>query len=191
MNVCQQQLLFSKISLTCPLTDEWMKLWYICAMKYYLAIKRNLPDSDLVRWMNLEPVIQSEVSQKNKYHLLRHICGVQKNGTGEPIHRAGIEREKGLVDTGGEGEGGANRESSTDVYSLACVKQLVESCCIAHKLSLRVSCDNLEGRDGMRGRVRGRLKRKRIYVYLWLIPVDVQQKPAQHCKAVILQLNFF
>ena len=59
----------------CPLTDEWIKkLWYIYTMEYYLAIKRNTLESVLVRWMNLEPVIQSEVSQeeKNKYHILMH-----------------------------------------------------------------------------------------------------------------------
>ena len=44
-------------------------------MEYYLAIKRNAFESVLVRWMNLEPVIQNEVSQKekNKFHILTHI----------------------------------------------------------------------------------------------------------------------
>ena len=44
-------------------------------MEYYLAIKRNAFESVLMRWMNLEPVIQNEVSQKekNKYHILTHI----------------------------------------------------------------------------------------------------------------------
>ena len=60
----------------CPSTDEWIKkLWYIYTMEYYLAIKRNTFESVLMRWLNLEPVIQSEVSQKEKdiYHSLRHI----------------------------------------------------------------------------------------------------------------------
>ena len=49
----------------CPLTDEWIKkLWYIYTMEYYSAIKRNTFESVLMRWMNLEPIIQSEVSQK-------------------------------------------------------------------------------------------------------------------------------
>ena len=48
-----------------PLTDEWIKnLWYIYTMEYYSAIKRNAFESVLMRWMNLEPIIQSEVSQK-------------------------------------------------------------------------------------------------------------------------------
>ena len=49
----------------CPLTDEWIKkLWYIHTMEYYSAIKRNTFESVLARWMNLEPITQSEVSQK-------------------------------------------------------------------------------------------------------------------------------
>ena len=60
----------------CPLTDEWIKnLSYIFTMEYYLAIKRNTLESVLMRWMNLEPIIQSEVSQKekDKYRILTHI----------------------------------------------------------------------------------------------------------------------
>ena len=45
-------------------------------MEYYSAIKRNEFESVIVRWMNLEPVIQSEVSQKDKYHMLSHIYGI-------------------------------------------------------------------------------------------------------------------
>ena len=56
----------------CPSTDEWKnKLWYIYTMEYYSAIKRNSFESVPMRWMNLESIIQSEVSQKekNKYIL--------------------------------------------------------------------------------------------------------------------------
>ena len=63
----------------CPLTEEWMKkLWYIYAMEYYSAIKRNALESLLMKWMNLEPIIQSEVSQKkkDKYCILTHIYGI-------------------------------------------------------------------------------------------------------------------
>ena len=62
--------------LRCPSTDDWIKkLWYIFTIEYYLAIKRNAFESVLMRWMNLEPIIQSEVSQKekDKYHILMHI----------------------------------------------------------------------------------------------------------------------
>ena len=51
----------------CPLADEWIrKLWYIYTMEYYSAIKKNTFESVLIRWMKLEPIIQSEVSQKEK-----------------------------------------------------------------------------------------------------------------------------
>ena len=51
----------------CPLTDEWIKkLWYIYTMEYNSAIKRNVSESVLMRWMKLEPIMQSEVSQKEK-----------------------------------------------------------------------------------------------------------------------------
>ena len=49
----------------CPLTEEWIKkLWYIYTMEYYSALKKNAFESVLMRWMNLEPIIHSEVSQK-------------------------------------------------------------------------------------------------------------------------------
>ena len=62
----------------CSLTDEWIKKCYMYTMEYYLAIKRNAFESVLMRWMNLEPIIQSEVSQKekDKYHILMHIYGI-------------------------------------------------------------------------------------------------------------------
>ena len=62
----------------CPSTDEWTKkMWYIYTIEYYSAIKRNEIRSFVEMWMDLETVIQSEVSQKekNKYHILMHICG--------------------------------------------------------------------------------------------------------------------
>ena len=63
----------------CPLTDEWIKkLWYIRTMDYYSVIKRKTFESDLIRWMNLEPIIQSEQSKKEKYKngLLTHVYGL-------------------------------------------------------------------------------------------------------------------
>ena len=54
----------------CPLTYEWIKkLWYIYTMEYYSAIKRNTYESVLMRWMNLEPIIQTEVSLKEKINI--------------------------------------------------------------------------------------------------------------------------
>ena len=65
--------------LRCPSTDKWIKkLWYIYTVEYYSAIKRNAFEPVLMRWMNVEPIIQREVSQKEKYKycILRHIYGI-------------------------------------------------------------------------------------------------------------------
>jgi len=51
----------------CPLADKWIrKLWYIYTMEYYSAIKKNAFESVLMRWMKLQPIIQSEVSLRKK-----------------------------------------------------------------------------------------------------------------------------
>ena len=63
----------------CPSTDEWIKkMWHIYTIEYYLAIKSNKIELFVVRWMDLESVVQSEVSQKeeNKYLRLTHIYGI-------------------------------------------------------------------------------------------------------------------
>ena len=62
-----------------PLVNEWIrKLWYIYTMQYYSAIKKNAFESVLMRWVKLEPIVQSEVSQKEKhlYSILMHIYGI-------------------------------------------------------------------------------------------------------------------
>ena len=67
------------------------KCWYIYTTEYYSAIKRNAFESVLMRWMNLEPIIQSEVSQKekDKYCILES----RKNGTEEFIYRTAVEKQ--------------------------------------------------------------------------------------------------
>ena len=63
----------------CPSADEWIrKLWYIYTMEYHSVIKKNTCESVLMRWMKLELIIQSEVSQKEKhqYSILTHIYGI-------------------------------------------------------------------------------------------------------------------
>ena len=53
--------------LKCPLTDEWIKkMWHIYTMEYYSVIKRNKIELFVVRWMDLESLIQSEVNRKRK-----------------------------------------------------------------------------------------------------------------------------
>ena len=63
----------------CPSADKWVrKLWYIYTMEYCSSIKKNSFESVLIRWIKLEPIIQSEVSQKEKhqYRILTHIYGI-------------------------------------------------------------------------------------------------------------------
>ena len=72
----------------CPLADEWIrKLWYIYTMEYYSVIKKNTFETVLMRWMKLGPIIQSEVSQKEKhqYSILTHIHGIYKDGNDDAI----------------------------------------------------------------------------------------------------------
>ena len=65
--------------LKCPLTDEWIKkMWYIYTMEYYSAIKKNEIMPFAATWMDLEIIILSEVSQKekDKYHMISLTCGI-------------------------------------------------------------------------------------------------------------------
>ena len=80
----------------CPSADEWIrKLWYIYTMECYSAIKKNSFESVLMRWMKLEPIIQSEVSQKDKdqYGILMYIYGISKDGNDNPICRTEKETQ--------------------------------------------------------------------------------------------------
>ena len=109
-----------------PLTDEGVKKsWFIYTMEYYSAIKRNTFESVLMRWMNLEPIIQSEVSQKekDKYHILTHIYMesrkmVLKNLlTGQQWRNRHRCREQMYGYQGGK-LGGMNWEIGTGIYTL-------------------------------------------------------------------------
>ena len=74
-----------------PSADKWIrKLAYIYTVEYYSAIKKNTFESVLMRWMKLEPIIQSEVNQKDKhqYSILMHIYGICKDGNDNPIYKA-------------------------------------------------------------------------------------------------------
>ena len=65
--------------LKCPSAKEWIrKQWYINIMEYYSAIKNNAFESVLMKWMKTEPILQSELSQKEKhqYSILTHIYGI-------------------------------------------------------------------------------------------------------------------
>jgi len=95
----------------CPSTDEWIKkMWYIYTTEYYSAIKRNTFKSVVMKWMNPEPITQSEVSQKEKekYHHITHTYRIKKNGPEEFICRAAMEKQTSKIElwTWGEGRRG-------------------------------------------------------------------------------------
>ena len=63
----------------CPPTEEWIKkMWYIYTMEYYSAMKKSEIMPFVTTWMQLEIIILSEVSQKekDKYHMISLICGI-------------------------------------------------------------------------------------------------------------------
>ena len=99
-------------------------------VEYYSTTDRNEFQSVLVRWMSLEPVIQSDISQKekNKYCTITCVCGIYKNGTDEPICRAAMDSQTQRADlwTWGRqaGEGGMKGESNMEIYTLTYVKQI-------------------------------------------------------------------
>ena len=82
------------MEVTCPSADELIrKLWYIYTMEYYSVIKKNTFESVLMRWMKVDPSIQSEVSQKEKHQfsILTHIYGIWKDGNNDPICKTAKE----------------------------------------------------------------------------------------------------
>ena len=98
-------------------------------MEYYSATKRNEIVPFVEMWMDLEIVIQSEVSwkEKNKYRVIPLLCGIQKNGTDELTGKAEIEAQMQRINLQlprGEGEGGTNWEIGIDIYTLLCIKQV-------------------------------------------------------------------
>ena len=76
-------------------------------MEYYSAIKRNTFESVLMRWVNLEPIIQSEVSQKEKekYRIQMDTYRIKKDGTKEFICRAEMKKQTSKTDLWKRGEG--------------------------------------------------------------------------------------
>ena len=119
----------------CTSTDEWMqKLWYICTMEYYSAIKKYAFKSVLMRWMKLEPIIQSEVSwkQKDKYCILTHVYRIQKDGIDEPIFRAAMETQTSRTDLWAWLGGGEERIVWKHIHYHRQNREHVGICCVTH-----------------------------------------------------------
>ena len=155
----------------CPSTDKQIKkLWYIYTMEYYSAIKMNAFESVLMRWKNLEPIIQTEVSpkEKDKYHILMHIYGIQKNGSGEFIYRAAMEKkniENRLMDIGRGEKKVRCMERVTWKLTLSYVKQIANGNLLyGSGNSNRGSISTYRGEMGRE--MGGRLKREELYVYM-------------------------
>ena len=80
----------------CPLTDEWIrKMWYIYTREYYSAIKQNEIMPFEAIWTDIEIIILSDISQreKDKYHMISLICRILKNDTNELIYKIEIDSQ--------------------------------------------------------------------------------------------------
>ena len=109
---------------TCPLTDEWIKkIWYIHTMNITQLQKNYALESVLMRQMNLEPITQSKVRQKekNKDCISTHLWNLETYLQG---NNRDADIENRFVDTEEEAEGGRNLESSTETYTLPYGKQI-------------------------------------------------------------------
>ena len=177
----------------CPMTDEWIKnLWYIYTMGYYLVIKRNTFESVLMKWMNLEPIIQNEVSQKekDKYHILMlYIWNLERQYWWTYVQgsNGNTDIQNRFVGTVREGECGVNWESNIETYIT--IYKIDTQCKFAvwHRW-LKPSAPTTR-RGGMGREVGGRFEREVTFVYLWLIHVDVWQKPTQYCNYPPIKIN--
>ena len=139
-------------------------------MEYYPAIKRNTFESVLMRWMNLEPIIQSEVSQKekDKYHIIMHIYRIQKNGTEVFIYRTTVEKQTQRIalwaygERGGNGEryGKSHMETYITIRKIDSQQELLYGSGNSNRDSVSTQ------RDGMGREIGGRFKRQGyLYTY--------------------------
>ena len=124
-------------------------MWYIYIMEYYSAIKRNEIGSFEEMWTDLESVIESQ-KEKNKYRILTHICGIQKNGTDKPICRARIERQMQRTDvwTWGAWGGWDELDQIRHKYTTICKIDSQWEPAVQHRELSSVLCDGLVGWDG-------------------------------------------
>ena len=123
--------------------------------------------------MNLEPIIQSEVSQKekDKYCILMHIYGIQKDGTEEFICRAAMEKQTQRTDLWTWGEGEMYGKSKMETYITICkIDSQWEFSVWLRELKPELG-NYLEGWDGRQVQEGG------AYLYLWLVYAGEWQGP--------------
>ena len=155
-------------------------LWYIYTMEYYSAIKKNAFESVLMRWMKLEPIIQSEVSQKEKhqYSILMHINPVCETAKETQMYRTVIWTlwERARV--------GMIWENGTETCILSYVKWITSPGSMHDTGSLGlVHWDDPEGWDGEGGRRRVQ-DGDHKYTHGWFM-----SKPIQYYKVISLEIN--
>ena len=158
----------------CPSADEWIrKLWYVYTMEYCSAIKKYVFESILMRWMNLEPVTQSEAShkEKDKYCILMHayLWNLERWYWWTYLQGSNgdTDIENRLTDTSRgrkEKVGWTERVAWKHIHCCSKTDSQWEFTVWPRELQLRL-CNNLEGWEGMEGR----FQREGTYVYLWLI----------------------
>ena len=147
--------------------DRWMdkKLWCIYRMEYYSAIKRNTFESVLMRWTKLEPITQSEVSQKEKYkyRILTHIY-TDSEKMYWWIYFQGSNGETDIENRpmdkvgGEEGEGEMYGESNIEIYNTICKIDSQWEFAVWFRELKQGLCDRLK--DGMAREMGGRTGRE-------------------------------
>ena len=158
--------------------------------EYYSAIRRNTFESVLMRWMNLEPIIEWSKLEREKQisYIDTYMWNLERWywWTYLPSSNGDADIETRLVGTVGKERVGRMETAAWEHYTTICKIDSQRE--FAEWLwGLRLVLCDLEGWDGWE--VGGRFKREGTYAHLWLIHVDVWQEPTQYCKAIILQLK--
>ena len=176
----------------CPLADEWVrKLLYIHTVEYYSIVKKNTFESVLMKWMKLEPIIQSEVSQKEKhqYSILTHIYGIKKTvmtilyARQQKRHRC-KEQTFGLC--GQRRVWDDLREQHWNMYNTIC--KIDDQCKFDAWNGTQSRCSGTTQRDG-----EGRESGEGVQDGDTCTPVAdscwCMAKPRQYCRVISLQLK--
>ena len=144
-----------------------------------------------MRWMKLEPILHSEVSQKDKdqYSILMYIYGILKDGNDNPICKTEKETQMYRTDFGILGEkarvGWSQRTALKQVYHQVWSRLPAQVGCM--RQVLRAGAPGRPSGMGWGGRWEG-YSGCGTHVNPWLIHVNVWQKSLQYCKVISLQL---
>ena len=157
---------------SCQSADTWIKkLWYIHTGECHSAIKANAFEWVLMRWVSLEPIIQSEISHKeDKYHLLMHIYGIWRWYIWSCVQgsKGDTDVKNRFLDSVGEGEDGTIWENSIETYAAPYVQQITsaESAVWSRAPTARALWQ--AGETGWRGSWAGGFMMEATHVYLFI-----------------------